>query len=84
MPFSCLSLSQMYIKKNGNLTVIVQFLRSVKQRFIILLDNNCCELFPRRSRDQETLGYLSSRSYSLLRTRCASLQSSKSNYCSAQ
>ncbi len=44
----------------------------------------CCELFPRRSRDQETLGYLSSRSYSLLRTRCASLQSSKSNYCSAQ
>ncbi len=34
--------------------------------------------FPRRSRDQETLGYLSSRSYSLLRTRCASLQSSKS------
>ncbi len=46
--------------------------------------NKCCELFPRRSRDQETLGYLSSRSYSLLRTRCASLQSSKSNYCSAQ
>ncbi len=45
---------------------------------------HCCELFPRRSRDQETLGYLSSRSYSLLRTRCASLQSSKSNYCSAQ
>ncbi len=30
----------------------------------------CCELFPRRSRDQETLGYLSSRSSSLLRTRC--------------
>ncbi len=40
----------------------------------------CCELFPRRSRDQETLGYLSSRSYSLLRTRCASLQSSKSDF----
>ncbi len=44
----------------------------------------CCELFPCRSRDQETLGYLSSRSYSLLRTRCASLQSSKSDFCSAQ
>ncbi len=50
----------------------------------IRIFRNCCELFPRRSRDQETLGYLSSRSYSLLRTRCASLQSSKSNYCSAQ
>ncbi len=32
--------------------------------------SQCCELFPRRSRDQETLGYLSSRSSSLLRTRC--------------
>ncbi len=35
-----------------------------------LLHGFCCELFPRRSRDQETLGYLSSRSSSLLRTRC--------------
>ncbi len=44
----------------------------------------CRKHFPRRSRDQETLGYLSSRSYSLLRTRCAPLQSSKSDNTSAQ
>ncbi len=47
-------------------------------RQILNYQRPCCELFPRRSRDQETLGYLSSRSSSLLRTRCASLQSSKS------
>ncbi len=66
------------------------YLKRCRSRAVkIIKDSNhpgncCCELFPRRSRDQETLGYLSSRSYSLLRTRCASLQSSKSKFCSAQ